>query len=454
MPLGKSFFLVMKTFPKISFVLMLFAAFYFGGCTEAQKASSINQIKTDAPEAAANIPAATETIRFLEARVKQNSNDFVAYNKLASEYLQQMRRTGDATYLKLAAHAAESSLEILPPQQNKGGLAALVLVKYATHEFAAARDLAKQLIDLEASKGYAYQMLGDALLELGQYEEAESAFAQMEKSGGIQIITQAAMQQRKARFAALKGDLKKAAQFYSNALKLAQSATVPPTETVAYCQWQLGETAFAGGDYKIAEKYFRDSLATFPDYPNALAAMGKALAAQGDLPNAIDFSERAARRFPDLNFVAALGDLYKVAGRDEEAAKQYQLAEQIGRLSELNGTLYNRSLAIFYADHDLKPEEAYQAAAKEYAVRRDVYGADALAWTAIKAGKITEAQTAIKEALRLGTKDARLFYHAGIIAKTTGETAEARKYLQSALALNPKFGLLQAEICKKTLEML
>lgn len=448
----------MKPFPKNSLTLLLFAAFYLIGCNETQQASSHNAATASAPNApnpVANVPAAANgTISFLEARVKQNPDDFIAYNKLAAEYLQQMRLTGDATYLKLASHAAESSLEVLPPQQNKGGLAALALVKYSMHEFTAARDLAKQLVDLEANKGYAYQMLGDALLELGQYEEAENAFGQMEQSGGIQLITQAAMKQRKARLAALKGDLKSAAKHYSEALKLAQSTPAPAPETVAYCQWQLGETAFSGGDYKTAEKYFRGSLETFPDYPAALAAMGRVLAAQSDLPNAIDFSERAARRFPDLNFVAALGDLYKVAGREEDAQKQYQLAEQIGRLSEINGTLYNRSLAMFYADHDLKPEEAYQSAAKEYTVRRDIYGADALAWTAIKAGKTAEAQTAIKEALRLGTKDARLFYHAGIIAKTSGENAEARKYLQSALALNPKFALLQAEVCKKTLETL
>ena len=51
--------------------------------------------------------------------------------------------------------------------------------------------------------------------------------------------------------------------------------------------------------------------------------------------------------------------------------------------------------ALFYADHDLKAEEAYTHATKEYAVRHDIYGADALAWTALKAGRLLEAQAAI-----------------------------------------------------------
>jgi Flp pilus assembly protein TadD len=150
--------------------------------------------------------------------------------------------------------------------------------------------------------------------------------------------------------------------------------------------------------------------------------------------------------------LAALADLYKLAGRDKDAAAQYSLVEKIGRLNELNGALYNRQLALFYADHDLKPEEAYANASREYAVRRDIYGADALAWTAFKAGKTAEAQTAIKEASRLGTKDARLSYHAGMIARAAGDQKDARNYLQQALALSPQFDPLQALIARKALE--
>src|SRR5262245_33234804 len=43
-----------------------------------------------------------ETIRFLEDRVKKDPEDFIAYNKLAQQYLQRLRETGDLTYLNLA----------------------------------------------------------------------------------------------------------------------------------------------------------------------------------------------------------------------------------------------------------------------------------------------------------------------------------------------------------------
>jgi hypothetical protein len=50
---------------------------------------------------------------------------------------------------------------------------------------------------------------------------------------------------------------------------------------------------------------------------------------------------------PDPAFVAASGDLYKLAGHEREAAAQYALVEQIGHLSAASGALYNRQLALF-----------------------------------------------------------------------------------------------------------
>jgi Tfp pilus assembly protein PilF len=55
------------------------------------------------------------------------------------------------------------------------------------------------------------------------------------------------------------------------------------------------------------------------------------------------------------------------------------------------------------------------------------------------------------EALRLGTKDARLFYHAGMIARAGGNDNAARDYLRNALSLNPQFDPLQATIARKAL---
>jgi hypothetical protein len=54
-------------------------------------------------------------------------------------------------------------------------------------------------------------------------------------------------------------------------------------------------------------------------------------------------------------------------------------------------------------------------------------------------------------ALAFGTKDARLDYHAAMIALALGRTAEARTGLEAALALDPAFDPLQAARARQAL---
>jgi tetratricopeptide (TPR) repeat protein len=421
----------------------------FAGCGILSSPSSNARPPLPAATPLTSDTEGTETaIRFLEDRVSRDHDDFTAYNKLAGYYLQRQRETGSLNYLDLALRASRASLAAMPAEMNKGGLAALAQTEYASHEFTSARDHAVQLAELDRAKSYPYQLLGDALLELGDYDKATSAFDQMERLGGGSVGAET----RLARAALLHGQTEAGTRHLTDALALALAQEPPSRETVAWIRWQLGEADFSIGAYETADQRYRDGLVTFPDYFRALASLGRVLAARGDVPGAIEQYEHAISIIPDPSFVAALGDLYTISGREKEATAQYNLVEHIARLSAINGVLYNRQLALFYADHDMKAEEAYAIAVKEYTVRRDIYGADAVAWTALKAGKPNEAQSAIKEALRLGTRDAKLFYHAGMIALARGDKATAGDYLNRALAINPQFDPLQAMNARKALD--
>src|SRR5215207_85447 len=387
-----------------------------------------------APPAAAplapDVDASEGAIRYLEAKVKNNPDDFIAYNKLAGYYLRRQRETGEASHIALAARAAEASLAALPAEQNPAGLALLAQAAYAAHDFAAARGHAERLVAIAPRESYPYHILCDTLLELGEYERAAATF---ERLGRLEQFKTAATETRRARLALLRGETEQAARRFDDALALAHEERVVERETVAWCRWQLGETAFSVGDYETAERHYRDALTTFPDYHRALASVGRVRAARGDLASAVEHYERVTRILPDPSYVAALGDLYRLTGREREAAAQYALVEQIARLGEAGGALHNRQLALFYADHGLKPAEAYEIAARQYEARRDIYGADALAWAALKAGRLGEARAALREALRLGTRDARLYYHAGMIERAAGDRGAARDYLERAL---------------------
>lgn len=247
-------------------------------------------------------------------------------------------------------------------------------------------------------------------------------------------------------FSQASGDLRHAVDL-SRELRL-------PAENIAWTEFMLGEQFFQSGDLSAAEASEAASLADFPRYHRALAAMGQIRGEQGKLPEAISWYKQAIAIIPLPVYVAALGDHYSASGDAAQAQKQYALVEYIGKLSAINQQVFNRDLATFYADHDVKLTDALALARKELEVRHDVYTSDALAWALLKNGQLDEARTAIEQALRMGTQDALMEYHAGMICNTLGDRAKATHHLRRALAINPHFHILFATRAIQTLARL
>jgi tetratricopeptide (TPR) repeat protein len=177
----------------------------------------------------------------------------------------------------------------------------------------------------------------------------------------------------------------------------------------------------------------------------AEAALANVREAQGRRSEAIELLEAAASARPQPEIVAALGDLYALAGDETRAEEQYALVERIGILARAGGGIYDRQLILFAADHDRGVDHAVTAAAASLERRKDVYGYDAYAWALLAAGRIDEAAAAIDGALALGTPDPRIAYHAGMIAMASGHEADARDLLERAVSATAALPPLQAE---------
>ena len=94
-----------------------------------------------------------------------------------------------------------------------------------------------------------------------------------------------------------------------------------------------------------------------------------------------------------------------------------------------------RTVALFLTTRGERLADAVSLAEQETDVRGDVFTLDALAWALAATGKAAEARDQIMRALAEGTKDARLFYHAGSILARAGQKQEARLMLSKAAAL-------------------
>jgi tetratricopeptide (TPR) repeat protein len=379
-------------------------------------------------------------------KIRRHPNNPAGYYQLGDAYVQKSRESGDNSYLDLAEQALKKSLSLNP--QQSGVRRHLAHVLASRHDFEGAAAEAQKAIALDPTDMDAHGVLGDAYLETGKPEQAEQAYMTM-----MTLKESLSSYSRRSGMKSLKGDASGAIADVKTAIELGKQEE-QPKESIAWAQWQLGAEYYAIGKLAGAENEYLQALETYPKYYRSLAGLAQVRAAQERYPEAIELYREAINTVPMPEYVAALGDVHAKSGNQNEARKQYELVEYIGQLSALNKALYNRELAYFYADHDIKLQQGLELAQRELNYRRDIYAYDVLAWNLYKNGKFEEAREAVSQALKLGTQDAKLHYHAGMIYQRLGEKEKARQHLSRALTINPHFHIFFADNAKRILEEL
>ncbi len=396
-------------------------------------------------------------IHFFQWKVAQDPDDFFNYDHLGVAYIQKARETGDVTYYNLAAKVLEKSLDLESTHPEASPATKhLATVYYAEHRFTESLALAQKGIDLNPRDITPYALIGDARSEMGEYENAWTAYRHLQNSADAQSATSAVQyleQSRESVQSFLTGDTKAAIGHMLRAADISVESRMA-RESIAWSQFTLGEYYFQSGELANAKAAYNDALKTYPDYHRALVGLAKVHSAEGHLGEAIELYKKAISEIPLPAYAAALGDVYTKAGNTVAAKKQFDLVEYIGRLNAFNQTVYNRELAVFYADHDIHLQQSLELARKEFDVRHDIYTWDALAWALYKNSQPEQAALAIKEALHLETKDALLLFHAGMIYERVGDAEKAKDYLQRAIAVNPQFHLFYADLARTTLQQL
>lgn len=428
-----------------SFSVLLILAFSYLQRTIVSSKNSLDPRRIDGSGLAA-VPPLEETLRFFQTRIRANPQDGVSYALLAEQYIRQARETGDAAGYQRAEAALQESIRLLPNYAL--AQASLASVYYAQHDFVPALELAGQVYEQNPNSTEALAILGDAHMALGNYEEAELTYqALLERSETPPVLA------RLAAFEELKGNPEEALALMRRAAGDALQ-TGGTQESVAWYILRVGDLYFNTGQPRQAGRYYEAALRVFDRYHLALAGLGKVSAATGDYEEAIAYYRQATDIIPQPDHLAALGDLYLLTDQLEQARLQYETVEYIGKLAGIDQQVYNRQLANFYSDHDLHLQEALHLALLELVSRKDIHGYDAAAWAHYKNGHFEEAQTLMKPAMALGTRDARLYYHAGMIELALGNDQAARRWLEQALAINPHFSILDAVELRRTLQML
>lgn len=393
-----------------------------------------------------------ERIRFFQAQLARDPDYYVNYNRLAGAYALKARETGDISYYELAEKAIRKSLELESQHQEAAAAyGQLGAIQFAEHRFSEAASSTERALKL-ADDPAALALAGDAQLEMGEYAKADSFFVRLAapNDGRPHTGREFLRTTRQASLAWIRGDVERSISLMKQACVLAEEAHLP-AENVAWTHFMLGEQLFQSGNLAGAETQMGAALSAFPQYHRGLAGMGQVRAAQQRFTEAADFYKRAIAVIPLPTYAAASGDVYRREKKDAEAEKQYALVEYIGQLGVLSKQVYNRELALFFADHDRRLSESLALAQKELEVRHDVYTWDALAWALLKNNRAQEAREAMQKALALGTQDSLLFFHAAAIERELGNS-RAADFAGKALSINPNFHVLYADEARRWLD--
>jgi tetratricopeptide (TPR) repeat protein len=384
--------------------------------------------------------APDEAIARWTQRAAQAPSDPEVWVSLGDAFMQKARETADPSYYRRAEGAYQKALG--SAQRNVGALAGLAWVHGALHEFEQSVEWARKALSIDPGYQAAHGLLGDAALEMGDYDAAFEHYQKM-----LDVRPDLASYSRGAQILWVTGDTRKALWMMDKAVK----AGALYGENTAWARAQLALMLWSQGALLAAEQTLDASLASTPRNHHLLAAMAKVKTARKDFPAAIDHYKRAIAVVPLVESVVALGDVYAVTGQKDEAEKQYALVETINRLNRASGVRTDLQMAKFYADHDRNVTQAVEEAEAAFRTRKNVYAADTLAWCYYKSGRYEEARKLIRKALARRTPDAEILFHAGMIHAKLGDRPSAQKYLYQALSLNPHFHPERATTAAATL---
>jgi tetratricopeptide (TPR) repeat protein len=345
------------------------------------------------------------TVASMDARLKATPTDVTAAVTLADALLRQTRVTGNAGLAMRAEAVLKAVLADEPMEHDARRMLAAV---YASqHRFRDAIREGERYASARPHDAWIDGVLGDAHVELGEYDEAFTAFDRM-----AALKPNAASYARSSYARELQGDLEGALRL----MRMAAEATGPQDpEALAWHHAQLGHLYFELGRLDEARREYEHADYVFPGHPFAGDGLARVEAASGNDETALRLVLQRLASAPSPADAAFAGDLLEKLGRHDEAERQYRLAE-IGWQVDAPEPA---KLARFLAEHHRRLDEAVAIAERAAAERHDIFTDDALAWTYFQVGRVDEARAAIRRALRTGSRDRDIRAHAAAIDAAT-----------------------------------
>ena len=224
---------------------------------------------------------------------------------LGLAYQQRARETGDPAYYTKSEQALNRALRLAPRDLiATSGLGSLALSR---HRFAEALVLGRKAHAISPTTALNYGITGDALVELGRYPAAFEAFDTMATlRPGLSSYA------RVSHGLELLGRVPEAIE----TMKLAVQAAAGPGRARGLDALPARQALLVDRPRRLQPSgRTAPPCSVFPGYHYALDALSRIEAAKGHNRAAIALEQQAVDRIPLPQYVAQLGDLYRVDGQ-------------------------------------------------------------------------------------------------------------------------------------------
>ncbi len=361
----------------------------------------------------------TRTVEEMATRLAKKPDDARAVVGLADALLRLQRVNNDGRAVITAEEHLRAFLKVVPEHYEAERMLAAVLL--SQHRFGEAIAQAEWVRARDPRDAWNYGAIGDGYLELGDYEKAFEAFDRM---GQLQPGPPAYA--RASYGLEIKGDLDGA---LDQMRKASEGTTPNDLESQAWHFTQIGHLLLQQGRLAEAKLEFEHAAATFAGHPFAIGGLARIEIVEGHLASARQMLQEQLARVPTPDLAATIGDLSKALGENAPAERYFMMSEQIERAAWGNGARQPQVLARFLAERGRNLPEAVSLAEEAASTRKDIFTLDTLSWAYYKSGRLEDAKKASASALRTGSRDARILFHAAEIQAASGDLSGARRTL-------------------------
>ncbi len=413
----------------------------------AERASAQDQLDAIYPN---EMPNYDSPIAFFKKRVADHPKVLSYHLQLAQRYSRKAKETGAEECYALAEQSLKQAMKLAPKDPAvRLSMAGTLAFR---HHFADALKLAEEVFAERSEDIEALAAVHDAQMGLGDEVAAKKTLEQLVQRINAPVT---GLWVRQAHFAELHGQDDEALKLLKKCVPVAlENWGDHRNPAITWYQLRLAHQLLEMGQVEPAVAEFEDAVARLPKYFLAVSGLAEARAVQGRYEEALKLYANTISLCPDPIFFMAAGDIHTKLGQVDQAKAAYATAEKTILESGATPAEYSRELSLFYSERGLQPKKAVELARTDLTFRHDIFGYDALAWALYRDGQFEEAVKASQQALRTGSRNAKLHYHAGMIQHRLGHADAARKHLTHAVTHNPAFSVLDADIARKILKEL